>query len=295
MDSPYGYVPNLPANAVGAVLFFLILVNQLVFGIYAQDWWMFVTWGITAGLELCTYIGRCISNEYTGSLPMYEMQLCCSIFAPAFEAAGLYYLLGKQVTVYGEKYSLLPPMIYTAIFTTADVISLFIQGAGGGVAAAATSDPSGSSTRDGGRWTMVAGIAFQVAILSIFIILWAIVHWRIYRDDPANHDQTFAANRARPTFKYLFWAICVSLLFLEIRSIYRIVELADGWNGYIMVHERYFLVLDGLMIVISMVPLCIIYPGIAYGYVPVRGLNYKSKYNPVEESEYQELESQEKE
>lgn len=39
--------------------------------------------------------------------------------------------------------------------------------------------------------------------------------------------------------------------------------------------EKYFLVLDGLMIVIGMITLCIIYPAIAYGYVPIKGLHYK--------------------
>lgn len=268
----YGYYPNLAANVVGAVLFFLVLAAQVIQGLWTQEWWMFVSWGITAALEMITYIGRSIGHDLPKSLPMFEMQLVCSIIGPAFMAAGLYYQLGKIVTLYGEKYSMMPPMIYCAIFTTCDVISLVIQGVGGGIAASNVQSPYGPGQ---GGWIMVAGIAFQVLVLSIFIILWIQVNWKILRDDPANWDPIFAPNRERVLYKWLLPAICVSILFLEIRSIYRIIELAVGWSGYIMETERYFLIVDGLMVLIGMVPLCITYPGFAYGYVPIRGLNYK--------------------
>lgn len=279
--NPFGYTPNLAANIVGCVIFGIILVAQLGFGLYTQDWWMFVSWGIASGLEFAGYVARAISHHYEWSEPMYEMQLVCLILGPAFMAAGLYYQLAKEITIFGRKYSVLKPMIYNAIFTTCDVISLVVQAAGGGDAAANVRTAKGPRT---GGWIMVAGIAFQVLVLLVFIIMFAWVNYHIMTDTPANWDPKFETNRHRVLFKFWIPSVCVSLLFLLIRSAYRIAELSEGWTGHLMRTERYFLILDGLMIIIGMTPLCIIYPAIAYGYVPIEGLHYKQESSSSRES-----------
>lgn len=279
----FGYVPNLAANVVGCVLFGIILLVQIGMGFYTKDWWMLVTWGITAGLELTGYIGRAVANQYPFSDPMYKMQLVCLIIAPAFMAAGLYYQLAVQVTIYGEHFSVLKPMIYTAIFTTGDVVSLFVQAAGGGTAAAQLDSDAGPGT---GGWVMVGGIAFQVLVLSCFIILFVIANVRIFKKENRNlWDPRYEEVRQRKYFNFWLPCICISLLFLFIRSVYRIVELSEGWTGHLMRTERYFLVLDGLMIIIGMVPLTVFHPGICYGYVRVRGLHYKDR-KETEETPY---------
>lgn len=131
---------------------------------------------------------------------------------------------------------------------------------------------------------MVAGIAFQVLVLLVFIIMFAWVNYHIMTDTPANWDPKFETNRHRILFKFWIPSVCVSLLFLLIRSAYRIAELSEGWTGHLMRTERYFLILDGLMIIIGMTPLCIIYPAIAYGYVPIEGLHYKQESSSSRES-----------
>lgn len=266
----FGYIPNYPSNIIGSVLFGIIAIVQFVLGIYTRDWWFWVTWTITAGGECAGYIARVIlHNEYT-SAPMWKMQLVLTILMPAFMAAGLYYQLAVQVVVYGQQYSPLKPMIYNAIFTTGDVISLFVQAAGGGVAASGTDNSQNSIN---GSWVMLAGIAFQVAVLGVFILIGAWVNYRIFTDNPENWNPRYKKQREKLMFKLWPFAVGISLLFLLIRSIYRIVELADGWDGYIIRTERYFLILDGLMIVIGMAPLTIIHPGLSYGRVLIPGLH----------------------
>lgn len=283
----YGYVPNLAVNIVGCVLFGIILVAQLGIGAYTREWWMFVSWGITAGLELCGYVGRAVSNPCPYSDPMYKMQLVCLIIAPAFMAAGLYYQLAVEVTIYGEHFSILKPMIYTAIFTTGDVISLFVQAAGGGTAAAGVGTSSGPAT---GGWIMVGGIAFQVAVLSGFIVMFAITNYKIFKKSNRHlWNPDYEDVRNRKLFKFWLPSIWTSLLFLFIRSVYRIIELAEGWTGHLMRTERYFVILDGLMIVIGMAPLTIIHPGMAYGYIKVRGLHYKDKKVPTDDENMEHM------
>lgn len=275
----FGYIPNYPCNIIGCVLFGIIAIVQFVLGIYTRDWWMWVTWTLTAGGECAGYVARVIlHNQYT-STPMWEMQLVLTIIMPAFMSAGLYYQLAVQTVVYGEQYSLMKPMIYNAIFTTCDVISLFVQAAGGGVA---SSGSANSQNTVNGSWIMLGGIAFQVATLVAFILVAGWVNYRIFSDNPDNWNPKYKQQREKFMFKVWPFAVAVSLLFLLIRSIYRIVELADGWHGYIIETERYFLILDGLMIVIGMVPLTIIYPGLAYGRVAMPGL-HKEAEKPMDD------------
>lgn len=48
---------------------------------------------------------------------------------------------------------------------------------------------------------------------------------------------------------------------LQSRSIYRTIELVDGWNGRIIKNELYFNVMDGAMIIASMYCLNVLHPG----------------------------------
>ncbi|GMM50373.1 phospholipid-translocating ATPase [Starmerella bacillaris] len=284
----YGFLPNLAANIVASVLFGIVTVIQFVAGIWTKDWWFLTAWTITGGLEFAGYIARIMSNYYPFSDPMFKMQLVCLIIAPAFMAAGLYYQLAVEVTIFGEEFSIFKPMIYTAIFTTGDVISLFVQAAGGGVASAMLNTSQGPAT---GGWIMVAGIAFQVLVLITFIIMFTIVNYRIFKK--SNRDRwnpEFESTRQRKLFKFWIPSICISLLFLTIRSIYRIVELSEGWLGHLIRTERYFLVLDGLMILLGMAPLTVFHPGVCYGFVPINGLHYNDKKLPP--AEQQDAETQ---
>lgn len=289
-DSFFGYAPNYPANIIGCVLFGLIAITQFILGIYTQDWWMWVTWTLAAGGECAGYVARTILHDQFSSAPMWEMQLVLTIIMPAFMSAGLYYQLAVQIVIYGEQYSPLKPMHYNAIFTTCDVISLVIQAVGGGVAASNLGP--GKSPDDGG-WVMVGGIAFQVLILVLFILMGSWVNYKIFSDNPDNWNPEYKKLREKKLFKLWIPTIAISLLFLLIRSIYRIVELSVGWTGYLMTTERYFLVLDGLMIVLGMVPLCLVYPGLIYGYVPIPGLHKSAtksqKAKDIEAGEYPEF------
>jgi hypothetical protein len=63
--------------------------------------------------------------------------------APALLTAGIYLCLGRVITVIGSENSRLKPKMYTYIFIGCDVLSLVLQGTGGGMAATAR-DPKGS-------------------------------------------------------------------------------------------------------------------------------------------------------
>lgn len=93
---------------------------------------------------------------------------------------------------------------------------------------------------------------------------------RFFNDIPTGAaPEKFARIRnSRMTYVYIC-GIMLSVIFVYIRSVYRIAELSQGWNGYLMETEGYFLILDGLMVAIAIVLSCIFYPAIVLGRMKV--------------------------
>ena len=67
----------------------------------------------------------------------------------------------------GPQFSILRPLLYFAVFITADVISLILQAVGGGQASASAASGIPTTTATN---IMVAGIIFQIISMGIFIL-----------------------------------------------------------------------------------------------------------------------------
>ena len=171
--------------------------------------------------------------------------------APTFFTAGIYILLGKLIQLYGRACSRLSPKLYLWIFCTCDVVSLIIQAAGGGMASS-ESDNNGDTTT--GTNTMVAGIVFQLFSITVFVICAVDVFRRVKRVGMLG---VATKNPLRP----LLAAMVLSVVCIYIRSIYRTIELAQGWSGYLITHQSYFIGLDGIMMVIAVGIFNICHPG----------------------------------
>lgn len=55
-----------------------------------------------------------------------------------------------------------------------------------------------------------------------------------------------------------------STLFIFIRSCYRVAELKQGFNGRLANQEVSFMILEGLMILLALIPLTVLHPGMAF-------------------------------
>jgi len=135
----------------------------------------------------------------------------------------------------GHQYSPITPKLYLWIFCTCDFISLVLQAIGGGLAS--SNVPNNSSTT--GTHIMVSGVIFQLASISVFVYFFALFWLR-----------TRAVEVPR-SITVLTYATIVALLAIYVRSIYRTVELLQGWNGYLITHQTYFIVLDSIMVAIA--------------------------------------------
>lgn len=142
-----------------------------------------------------------------------------------------------------------------------DFISLLLQAVGG--ALAATQDANDPS-RDGIN-IMMAGLAFQVVSLTIFIALSMEFVYRARKTRESDLNFNFFELRKRTMFRLLPYAIAVATVTIYIRCVFRVAELKDGFGGELANNQTAFMILEGPMIIIATVALTVCHPGIAFG------------------------------
>ncbi|RXW21356.1 hypothetical protein EST38_g4506 [Candolleomyces aberdarensis] len=184
-------------------------------------------------------------------------------------------IFGEIIRRLGSIYSRLSPVRYTILFCTFDVISLVVQGVGGGLAATADPATNGRHPDTGGN-VMLGGIAFQLLVIFVFCCCALEFMIRYLKDKPLRAAQPSdekhgSTERGQLTgkLKIMLLALALSTACLFIRAVYRTIELADGWTGRIIGTEVYFNVLDGAMVVLAIYTLNIIHPG-CFVFTPVK-------------------------
>jgi len=221
------------------------------------------------------------------------MQICCTIIAPTFMTAGMFFIFGRIIGLIGAEYSRMTPKVYSIVFISFDIVALTIQAVGGAQASSANTQ---SGANDGAH-IMVAGILIQMAAITLYVCVQAEYLLRVWYEkpfhprvsQPASTDDanTVVGQNSREEFKekdqsavftaapagtglsrvtrniaLMLLGLFIATFFIYIRSIYRTIELFDGWNGPIISNEKLFNGLDGTPIFLAMLTLNIFHPGL---------------------------------
>ena len=121
---------------------------------------------------------------------------------------------------------------------------------------------------DTGDHIMVAGLAFQVFTLFLFIILccdFVVKTMRRHKElGSAALDPTHAKLRASWSFQGFLCALALATLCIFIRSIYRVAELGEGWEGALIKNQKLFIGLEGVMVIIAVLVLNAFHPGYCF-------------------------------
>jgi hypothetical protein len=143
------------------------------------------------------------------------------------------------VIAYGDSISRIKPIWYTRFFITCDIISLSLQGAGGGVASAATKQ----TTMNLGNHLMLAGLIFQIVSLIFFALACLDFTFRVRRYQSWKNP-SYKKLRSSGRFRGFLAALIVSFGTIFTRCVYRVVELGGGWNNHLMREETTFIILE---------------------------------------------------
>ncbi|ESZ92495.1 hypothetical protein SBOR_7120 [Sclerotinia borealis F-4128] len=241
----FQYNPSTAAAVVFVVLFGISTILH-TYQLIAKRTWYFVPFVIGCIFETIGYIGRLLaSQQHYGdwTIGPYVMQSLLILLAPAFFAASIYMVLGRIIVLTdGEQYSIIRARWLTKLFVAGDVISFLMQSAGGGMLAS-TKTASGVQT---GENIITGGLVVQVLFFAFFIVTAGIFHYRITR------RQGGASASGIPWQQYLM-ILYVASTFIMIRSIFRIVEYAQGNDGYLLSTEVFIYIFDATLMFLVVV------------------------------------------
>ena len=196
------YLPNVTSNAILLGIFGVYILACLGIGI------RYKMWGHTVGtffgflLEILGYAGRIELHSNPFKLGNFLLYLICLTIGPAFLSAAIYLCLSRIIVVYGEGLARFKPRTYTVAFVIFDFFSLVLQGAGGGITS--TEDP-GSSGQQAGIDVMIAGLAWQVVSIIIFMSLATDYYLSVKRAGPQNYNPRFATLRNSKFWTAFLW------------------------------------------------------------------------------------------
>ncbi|KAF7300384.1 hypothetical protein HMN09_00921800 [Mycena chlorophos] len=274
-EQDYGYTPSESAAIAFVVIFGLSTLVHAGQAAYFKTWGLLPT-AVLAGIgEIAGWSGRLWSSLSATTNTAFKIQIPATIIAPTFLLAVSFMVFSRVTTQLGSHYSLLPPRLYLWVFFSCDFIALIAQGIGGGRAAAATT-LSGAST---GAKIMLGGIGFQFAVITIFTFLVLDFIFRKTTHRPYRPAPPGTPGGARglplarmPHLKIVLAALMFSNTVFFIRSVYRLIELAGGWEGRIIHTQVYFTVLDGGMIALAILTWNVVHPGLFFPSKPPPGM-----------------------
>jgi hypothetical protein len=180
-------------------------------------------------------------------------------------AAGIYLCLSRIVITFGAENSRIKPSSYPRIFIVCDIFSLVLQATGGGMASVATHTNRSPTT---GNNIMIAGLAFQVFTLLVFIIFALDFAIRTMRRQKqigvAAFDATHSQLRSSRKFRWFLIALGFSTLCIFTRSVYRVAELSEGWSGHLVKTQKYVIAFEGALVGAAVVALNLFHPGMCF-------------------------------
>ncbi|RGP73146.1 hypothetical protein FLONG3_6462 [Fusarium longipes] len=151
---------------------------------------------------------------------------------------------------YGPSLARFPTKYFAWVFVPMDVVSLVLQGTGGGLSA------SSSGASQVGVDVAMAGLILQVIMLAAFSVLFVDYMIRYL----ASKMTRTLGSRDKLFFTFLGIAVLATLA----RCIFRADELKEGYQGELIKHEDLFMALEGGLIVVAVFCLCIAHPGLVF-------------------------------
>jgi len=257
-DLPYNYVPTEWVCIVFVVLFSLLTTIHAVQAFRFRIWWLFPTVVVCGITETIGWSGRLWSSKSPNLRTPFLMQISTTIMAPTFLIAANFIILGRITNRLGPQFCRLSAVQYATFFLSCDTVALIVQAVGGGIA-------SGTQPVLGGH-IMLGGIAIQLLVLILYATLAAEFLFRFTLDRPVRrireNNITLPPGTMDRPITLMLIGLSAMLVLLITRSVYRLIELSDGWTGTVISTQWLFGMFDGAMVVLSMFALNLFHPGV---------------------------------
>ena len=100
----------------------------------------------------------------------------------------------------------------------------------------------------------------MLVIFGLLVVEYSVRTYK--RRDRLSHDALALWDNRR--FKFFCGAVVVAYVTIFVRCVYRIPELLGGWGGELMRVEIDFIILEGVMIVLTVIAQTVFHPGFCF-------------------------------
>ncbi|CAI4065036.1 hypothetical protein SKDZ_09G2020 [Saccharomyces kudriavzevii ZP591] len=195
-------------------------------------------------MEIVGYVGRALSSSDPTKITPYIIQSLLLLVAPALIAATIYMVFGRLLHVMRcQSLMLISARFGTTFFVVGDVFSFFLQAAGGGLMSKKGSTKTGSNL-------ITAGLIVQIVFFGFFIIN------EIRFSVSVRRKCIFYGDISRKWF-IVNGSLLLSSVLILLRSIVRVVEFIQGFDGFIISHEYFIYVFDAVPMLLVIIAFCV--------------------------------------
>ncbi|KAG4254671.1 hypothetical protein BFJ72_g15195 [Fusarium proliferatum] len=240
----YRYDPSMAA-AVIFIILFMAITGLHLYQLIRTKTWFFACFVAGGFMQFIGYIGRAVSSSESPNWTVnpYIVQTLLLLVSPSLFAASIYMILGRIIIVTdGESCSPIRRVWLTKVFVVGDVLSFVLQGAGGGMMAGGSLEALHNGER-----IVIIGLIVQIVFFSLFAVTAAVFHMRF-----SGALSTKALASGVPWQRYLNVLYIASGLIM-VRSVFRLIEYAQGNSGYLISHEAYMYIFDGVLMFLTMI------------------------------------------
>ncbi|CAE6422644.1 unnamed protein product [Rhizoctonia solani] len=240
-NDPYNPLRYIPSNVLTGVSFALYFITATALALCMKKWgarWMLclVIGSYTFSLGLGLRFGLAKDPHSRG---VYIAEYLFVVLSPCAFLAADYIILGRLVAhLDAGRYLFIRPERVMKIFLASDLFSFAVQACGGGM----------STTNDLdklriGQKLFLTGLALQLASFALFSALYIVFLVRVYKSAPEiwHHNPPVPWHR---NWKTLAAALALSCVGILIRSVFRTIELSEGFRGHLATTESLFYGLD---------------------------------------------------
>ncbi|CAK5277262.1 unnamed protein product [Mycena citricolor] len=266
-DTPIGgWVPSKSLSIAGALLYALsaIVLWTQYFLVRPRHRFMLT---LTIGMSVMT-VGFLIRHTYASppyTLGKYIAWNMFILLSPCLFLGTDYMLLSTLAATFSpdvvSRCLGMPATRVIKIFVWSDVMTFLLQNGGGGLTA--SRNPSLGKL---GTNIALVGLILQAISFVLFTFLLLTFAYRVSKYYPhiwrPENVEPFKIFSTRPAgdwriLVYIMSFTCVGIL---TRSVFRIIDYASGYNGYVATHEAFFYLLDAFALWVTMSLYCIAWP-----------------------------------
>ncbi|KAL6948783.1 hypothetical protein ACO0QE_001256 [Hanseniaspora vineae] len=199
-------------------------------------------------IEVGGYISRLSSASDRLALSPFIAQTVLILIAPGMMSATVYMMFHRMIEFLNCPENsgvgvFIKDTVMVKLFVAGDVISFFLQAAGGGIM-------SQKNTLHTGEVIIIIGLFVQLVSFGIFVFVQLNFTLR-YKKFSENYFYLQVDNK----WKYLNYSLYSASIFILIRSVVRVAEFIQGFNGVISSHEYFLYIFDALAMFLTMVSL----------------------------------------